>query len=204
MTTISTELNEPGAVSPSHDECDQPDQSGELLTQCADTQMRILRAIGQLSKDREVLSAMHEQNRSLLEGFHERETLLPVLRSLIAIADRCRQELGRFRRMLDGYESRMRRDVIELSLRQLVESRQADLIEIEEVLSRLGVDRYRHPSHRFDPSHQKCLKCVPTADPERHQGIERRVLPGYRRHQHVIRPELVHVYVPDPSDSPVS
>ncbi|MCH8160048.1 MAG: hypothetical protein IIA08_09245 [Proteobacteria bacterium] len=93
MTTISTEPNEPGAVSPSPDKCDQPKQFREMLTQCADTQIRILRAIDQLSRDREVLSAMHEQNRSLLEGFHERETLLPVLRSLIAIADRIRDVL---------------------------------------------------------------------------------------------------------------
>lgn len=143
----------------------------------------------------EVIARLHDECRALRERHFEREVLLPLLRSVIGIADRCRRENLRLKQIVKGYRRRSMEDVIAISLHQLIEARNADLIEIEAVLAQFDIEAFHNPTKRFDAQTQKAVQLIDTAQPELHQHIAVRLLPGYRRGTTLVRREYVTVYV---------
>ncbi len=146
-----------------------------------------------LQLDSAVLTELHQDYRKLREQFHEREVLGPLFRGLIAIADRCRQELavacGRFARFdqLPAAEGG--------ALTATLSARRADLVEIEALLATYGVIPFHHHGPVFESATQRCVERVRTTTATRRHQIARRLLPGYRRGTVVLRPEHVSVYV---------
>ena len=128
----------------------------------------------------------------LAEQFHEREVLMPMALALVVIADRARQKCDRIRKRLSKRHGTNKS--ARLALKQLIEAREADLVEIENTLSVFGVESYERHEDHFDAALQKCIERVTCDDPQKHMKIARCLLPGYRREKRVIRPELVSVY----------
>lgn len=153
----------------------------------------VITNLGQLRTEDRLLTDMHDQCRALQEHFHEREVLMPIFRTLIGVADRCRSGAAKMRATLEA-QSGLELDVV-LAVRHVIEAREADRIELEALLATFGVEPYRHEGDRFTASLQKCVRRVPTSRQEQHETIAARALPGYRRHGTVIRPECVEVYV---------
>ncbi len=176
---------------PSWSESDDEGKPREAVIDSATnaTLAELVQRIDALTFQIKILDDNHSQ-------FHEGEFLNLIFRSLIPIADRCRQETDRLLTILKGYGSDKYRDAVSLSIRQLIDAREADLIEVEAVLATFGVERFQHLRNQFDPSLQKCIQRIETSKPERHQRIASRVLPGYHRDgKKVVRRELVSVYV---------
>lgn len=143
-----------------------------------------------------VLADMHARCKELGERFHEREVLNPTFRGLILIADRCRQDVRRISGTLVRIrETRNHRAVS--ALRHLLAARNADQVEIENLLAHYGVETYEHPQGKFDPSVQKCVSRIEGLNGAMAGHIAERLLPGYQRNGSVIRAEYVSVYVRD-------
>lgn len=149
--------------------------------------MGLVRELERLTADRSLATQLQAECGRLREQHHERETLAPIFRGLIGIADRRRQGIAAAR---TGPQSPG-----PAALAELVEAQRADLAEIEALLAAYGVESFRQPTDRFDPHSQKCIKRIPTLNPNRHERLARRLLPGYRRGSIVLRPEFVTVFV---------
>lgn len=144
-----------------------------------------------LAIDREVVETLHNQNRFLIERQFEREVLRPLSLSLIGIIDRCTTEIERLRA-----QQRCTPDTeVHLALCELIESRSADQIELEDALARLGIESFQDPSSHFSPSTQKPVELKRTEDHKLLQRVARRIAPGYRRGDDIVRPEYVAVFV---------
>ena len=192
---------------PTAEDCEPVDSpnGSTVPTEPADTQAEFLGDLNEkvgaiadeiqrLRVDDAVLSDIHQQYRALREQFHERDVLSPIFRGLIGLTDRCRREKARHRQVLESLADQARLESV-LAVRQLVEARDADVVEIEALLGQFGVERFSNPGASFDASVQRCVTSVPTSKPQAHQRIAKRLLPGYRRHGRIIRPEYVNVYV---------
>ena len=154
----------------------------------------VLGTIKELGVQDRVLGEMHDQTRRLREGFHEREVLHPIFRSLIGIADRCRQENAKLRGAIAAHA--LHRDVDHaLVVQHLVNARKADVIELEALLTRFGVESFESTGQQFHAQWQRCVKRIPTSRQQRVGKIAERLLKGYRRGDAVIRREHVTVYV---------
>ena len=77
-------------------------------------------------------------------------------------------------------------------LLKLIESIPGDL---EDSFYWQGVKPYKSDSDRFDPTRQKVLKKIETADKTKDKLIAERLFPGYEWDGRVIRPEMVNVYL---------
>lgn len=150
--------------------------------------------LGQLTLERQMFTHMQEQNRQYAEQFYEREFLSPFFLTLIGIADRCREQATRLRRAMAA--TAQSRDVeMSLLLKSLIESREGDRIEIEEMLANHSVESFQNCSGKYDASVQKCIRQECTEDPRQHGIIARRLAPGYRRNGRILRQEHVSVFV---------
>lgn len=164
------------------------------ITSLEEQHATTLHALEQLKTEKRVLCDLHGQYTQLREKVFQRETLAPIFRTLIAIGDRCRQETSKLQQtLLDAAK-----DVdfaLAVGAKQVLEARKGDLIEIEACLSGFGVEAFQHINEKFDPRVHRCVKRIATTNPQHHQRIASRLLPGYRRHDHILRPECVEVYV---------
>ncbi len=77
-------------------------------------------------------------------------------------------------------------------LLKLIESIPSDL---EDSFYWQGVKPYMVDSDRFDPTQQKVLKKIETAEKAKDKMIAERLFPGYEWDGRVIRPEMVNVYL---------
>ena len=134
---------------------------------------------------------MQDQNRKFKEQFHEREVLRPILLLLIGIADRCRDQQAAFGKKAKGCAAP---EVAEAWVCAKA-ARIADRTEIENVLAILGVTPLRSESAKFDASTQHAVRHVPTSNPTYGGHVAARLRPGYGRNGHVVRSEMVSVYV---------
>ncbi len=75
---------------------------------------------------------------------------------------------------------------------KLIESIPADL---EDSFYWQGVKPYITDRDRFDPTRQKVLKKIETADKTKNKMVAERLFPGYEWDGRVIRPEMVNVYL---------
>lgn len=171
----------------------QDNDATAVMTDVRDRLAALESELQRLQLDSAVLAELHQDYRKLREQFHEREVLGPLFRGLIAIADRCRQELavacGRFTRFdqLPAAEGG--------ALTATLSARRADLVEIEALLATYDVTPFHQPGPVFESATQRCVDRIRTTTPSRRHQIARRLLPGYRRGTVVLRPEHVSVYV---------
>ncbi len=149
--------------------------------------------IDRLGRDEKVLASLHEERRLYAEDHHNKHFTEPILRMLIGIADRCRDTTRRLRAgAAPGAEGQ--RTLKAAVLRAVAEQRDADRIDVENLLAAFGVDAFEHRGRRFNASLQKCLKRVETDQPDLNHTIAERHRPGYRCGERVIRHEMVSVY----------
>ena len=143
---------------------------------------------------KQLVDDLGNQCRDLREQQHERELILPLVRSLIAIADRCRGQIKELDEMIVK-NNKAKNKLGVKALQYIVKSRQADLTELEEALANLGVELYENPEDDFKPELQTPLQRIKSKKSELHLQIAARILPGYRRYERVVRKEIVNVYV---------
>ena len=96
--------------------------------------------------------------------------------------------------MLVSNLRRMSADAV-APVRQAINFRCADIVELESVLATFGVEAFQHPQDQFDPKVMKCVKRIRTSRASRHNHIADRLLPGYRRGETIVRPQCVTVFV---------
>jgi len=149
--------------------------------------------IGRLKTDDKVLTDMSVQCRELREQHYERNVLIPVFLALIGIADRCRQTAERLRGLLEKHADSPTPSVLQ-AMRHILEARNADRIDVENLLADYGVEPFVHAGDAFDPTVQKCIRREPCENNAFDGHIAEGLLPGYRRFDKVIRQEYVSVY----------
>ncbi|MEK6677167.1 MAG: nucleotide exchange factor GrpE [Planctomycetota bacterium] len=141
-----------------------------------------------------------ERYRELCEQFHEREVLLPILRTLIVIIDRCLEQESQLQQAIDRRIAAGADAAIIKALRQRKAMRTADRTDIENVLRAFGVDPFQSPDSTFDRSLQTAVGRIPCRDGQVPGQVANRLRLGYRRGARIVRPECVEVFV-KPSDS---
>lgn len=146
--------------------------------------------LSMLQSNTSILNDVHESNKKLSEEFHEREVLAPVFHMLIGLADRCYRQIAQSKQKLKAIPNAIGLD----DTRSLIESREADLIEIESRLADFGVQRYLSTATTFNAKIHKCVQRVPTLDTSLVGIVASRFLPGYKRFGAITRPECVSVY----------
>ncbi len=167
---------------------------GERLTQCQTKIESISTEVQRIKTDDEVLNEMNHRCQILSEQFHEREVLNPILLILIGVADRCRTLESGIESVVAKLEAKPR-SFKKTLLRQLLDARRADRVEIESALADLGVQSYEHPGGVFTSSLQTCKGSISCSDFAQKGRIAKRLRPGYRRNEHIIRRECVAVFV---------
>jgi len=149
--------------------------------------------IGRLKTDDSVLTDMSAQCRELREQHHERNVLTPMFLALIAVACRCRQAVGRLQRILDKHQGGPESSVV-TATRKVLEARNADRIDVENLLADYGVESFVNVGDEFKPPVQKCIRREPCEDDALDGHVAERLVPGYRRFDNIIRQEYVSVY----------
>ena len=149
--------------------------------------------IYQIESDRKAMDILSQQNKQLNEELYERELVKPVFLTLIGLADRHEDQISRCGQHLNKIQEQ-KRPTAEKALRFLINSIQADLTEIHDVLARFGVERYEHQGGTFNASKQKVFSRVETEDKSLSQKIADRLHPGYARDEQIIRREYVNIY----------
>jgi len=147
-----------------------------------------------LKTDEQVFAEMHERNRELSEAFHERNVMEPVFLSLIGMADRAAGlvEEAEHANKAKAYSG----SPLALgAIRSLCDAREADIVELQELLASFGVEHFVSANDMFDARIQRCISRVECRDPLQDGQIAESLRPGYRRNGKVIRPECVSVYV---------
>jgi molecular chaperone GrpE (heat shock protein) len=80
------------------------------------------------------------------------------------------------------------------AIKALIDSKQADIVELENALANYGVESFRNHKDTFDPRVQKCIERTPCYEKEMHGLIAQRLLPGYKRYEKILRQEFVTVF----------
>ncbi len=152
---------------------------------------RLASATDDLKAADQIIAELSSRLRELSERFYEREVLLPVIYGLIRLADGCRQQIEKFKKVHTDPTTPSGNK----ALRFIVEARTADVVQVEQMLADLGVESYTYSSYDFEPSLQKCVRRIETQDRSRDNRVAYHLLPGYKRHGNVIRKEHVDVHV---------
>lgn len=168
------------------------------ISDCREDIVHLHSRINEFQEQERVITDLSSRNQQLNEKFHEQETLMPIFNAVINIAQRCRQEITK----LQFAQSKIKENKsIKLSrlFNYMIEARQADLIEVDNLLANFSVEPFTQPSDTFDPSTQRCVSQIECRTQEKQNRIARRILPGYRRNVVIVRREYVDVYIPTTS-----
>jgi hypothetical protein len=150
--------------------------------------------LARLRTDEQVLNELHSRLHALSEESHMREVLMPIFLGLICLADRCTKGRNSAAAAAERYAADANRSAHK-AVEHLRQSRDADRIEVENILANFDVVSFENSGPLFNPEVQRCVERIPTIDAKFKSHIARRVLPGYRRNGRVIRQEWVAVYV---------
>jgi molecular chaperone GrpE (heat shock protein) len=167
--------------------------SGDVSS-CRELLLGLAREVDELKAADQIVTDLGNRCRDLSEQFHEREVLLPIIYCLIRMTDGCRQQIDKFQNLLAKHPD-SRNEAATKALKFLIDARKADLVELDSTLANLGVELYEHHEEVFAPSLQKCINRIECRDKSLEGGVARRLLPGYRRHDRIVRKEYVNVYV---------
>jgi molecular chaperone GrpE (heat shock protein) len=169
------------------------DISGDV-SGCKELLLGLAREIDELKAADQIVTDLGNRCRDLSEQFHEREVLLPIIYCLIRMTDGCRQQIDKFQNLLEKHPD-SRNEAATRALKFLIDARKTDLVELNSTLANLGVELYEHHEEVFSPSLQKCINRIECQDKSLDGRIARRLLPGYRRYERIVRKEYVNVYV---------
>ncbi|MFH1211329.1 MAG: nucleotide exchange factor GrpE [Candidatus Woesearchaeota archaeon] len=185
-----SENNVPNNDAASHDKLDA---IAIKITEIGSKLDLLVPEVKELRASETVIAELSARHKELNEQFYEREILSPILFCLIAIADRCHQQIKELQKVL-GKHSQSRNETGITAIKYLIDARKGDLVEIENMLAKYGVESFKNSSQKFDSALQKYIDTMPSEQPEQHGLIAQRLLPGYRRYEKVIRKECVVVY----------
>jgi molecular chaperone GrpE (heat shock protein) len=164
------------------------------LKGCKEQLSRLARETEELKGAEQIISNLSSRCRDLTEQFHEREILFPVINCLIRMADGCRQQIDKFQKIYAKHSESKNKSTMKV-LTFLIDTRTANLVELENVLANLAVESYQHHDDIFEPTLQKCIDRIECEEQVKAPRIAHRLLPGYKRYDKVVRKEYVNVYV---------
>jgi len=139
------------------------------------------------------VTELSQRCRELQESSLERDVLHPILRSLINVADHLTEELMRNDKARESYTTRGHYIVAD-ELARASEGFKSTITHVQRTLATYGVQPFQNPGLDFDSDTQELVALVPCPQLAVPRHIAKRIRPGYRREQRVLRPELVHVY----------
>lgn len=182
-----------------------PDLAGKLTKQledisndlkvCQEQLSRLTQETEELKGSEQIISNLSSRCRDLTEQFHERQIILPVINCLIRMADNCRKQIDKFQKIRARHTESKNESAIKVFM-FLIDTRGANLVELEDVLANLSVESYQHHEDIFEPSLQKCINRIECEEQAFVHRIACRLHPGYRRYDRIVRKECVNVYVP--------
>ena len=123
---------------------------------------------------------LQEHRRDLLA-----RTLRPLLNSVVGLHNGMRRVLT----SLAG------RDPASLTPVRAMKVLEGFAQDVEELLEQHGVQRYHHPSDRFEPRRQRALDKTATSDPALVGQVATRIGPGFEHGSAILQKESVAVYV---------
>ncbi len=156
---------------------------GQWMVDLQEATAEVSGRLDELSIEQHKLDDLHTRLQAFQEEHHEREVLKPIFLTLIALADRCQDQIK-------AWSSQG-----SVGAEPLIAARKADQIEIESTLKRLGVEPFQLPGDQFNGKCQRCIKTVPYLNGVKPLQVAERLRPGYRRNKQLIRSEYVTTYV---------
>ncbi|MGB5986592.1 MAG: nucleotide exchange factor GrpE [Desulfobacterales bacterium] len=131
-----------------------------------------------------IIDALHQE----LQGHKEnlvRKLMMNTFKDIIKIIDD-------IKKMAQHFKANQTLDQDPAKVLGFLEAVPGDL---EDVLLYQGVNPYISADDEFDPTRQRVMNKITTDNPDQDKTIAEHVRPGYEHEKHVIRPELVNVYV---------
>ena len=125
-------------------------------------------------------SELQEYKQDIIKKY-----VLSIVMDVVKVADDIRKWLAHFRSL----------EVSQRDPRKLFRYLEAIPSDLEDVFYWHGVKPFSHQEGDFDPSRQRAIKKIPTADPALDKSVAHSIRPGYEWETKVIRQEMVAVYV---------
>ncbi len=131
-----------------------------------------------------IIDKLHEELQSYRDGLVDRYMESLIMDFVKVIDD--------IRKMVRHYQNR---DLVEADATKLLRMLEDIPSDLEDIFSLRGVRAFTYENDLFDPSRQRIVKKIETDDPESDRKVAGTVRPGYERDGHVLRPEMVTVYM---------
>ena len=132
----------------------------------------------------EIIDRLHSELQEYKQDIIKKY-VLSIVMDVVKVADDIRKWLAYFRSL----------EVSQRDPRKLFRYLEAIPSDLEDVFYWHGVKPFSHQEGDFDPSRQRAIKKIPTADPALDKSVAHSIRPGYEWETKVIRQEMVAVYV---------
>jgi molecular chaperone GrpE (heat shock protein) len=187
------ETDEPEPPSPRTPESEAP-QLGTLEIICQQLENLEKEFQSKLKYDshkEKIIDNLHRE----LQGYKEnlvRKLLMNTFKDIIKVIDDIQKMIQYFdaNQTLDENPGKI------LSFLKAVPS------DLEDILVYQGVTPFCSLENAFDPSRQRVMKKIATSEYEKDKTVAEHLRPGYAHEDHIIRPELVDVYVFEDDSDP--
>src|SRR3989339_424577 len=120
---------------------------GTNLESCSEKLDSLVPEVKEIRASEKVIAELSARHKELNEQFYEREVLSPILFCLIAIADRCHQQIKELQKVL-GKHAQSKNEAGITAIKYLIDARKGDLVEIENILAKYGVESFKNSSQK--------------------------------------------------------
>ena len=202
-TKDQTEQQEVCGTETQEVEAVEPDENVvEPMVEVASLLAQMRQDLSELGNDFRAKLKYDDHKQKIIDQLHKelqeyrndliRNLLRPVLMDVILLADDQRK-------LLANYNNKAPEALEPAKLLKLMN----DIPDaLDDLLYGQGVEIFSNDEPAFDPKCQKALQKVETHDPELNRTVARSIRPGYRWDGHLLRHEIVAVYVYHPPQEP--
>jgi len=131
-----------------------------------------------------IIDALHQELQNYKENLM-RKLMMSTFKDIIKIIDDIKKMIHHF----------VTKGTIAEDPGKVLSFLEAVPSDLEDVLMYQGVNPFTSSKVEFDPACQRMMGKVLTNEPDKDKTIAEHVRPGYKHEEHIIRPELVNVFV---------
>lgn len=150
--------------------------------------------VAELTARDDLFAQLHQRLTEQSEEFFTRRFVEPLTRKIAALDHRIREQLAYLKSIFEAIPRSVWEQVPQYWSHGALNGIRIDL---ESILSDLGVELFVTVGDRFDRSVHEAVRRVSTSEIQKVGGIAQRIAPGFRLGGKIIVPERVAVFVKD-------